>query len=253
MDLNALAAFCSKFGRQLMESGGEIYRVEDSIRRLTQAYGVPEAHVFAIPSCLIVSLTPAQGQPITRLCRIPAHGIDLDHLERCNALCRRLCREVPPPEQALQLLDDLIVTRPRYSNAAVLFGHAITGGFFTLFFGGSVMDFVCGCLCGLLIGLSTRFLTPIAGSNAFFRTLLSAALSSLLAQLLVLSGLGHSADTITIGALMLLVPGVALTTAMREIMAGDLISGLSHTTESVLTATAIALGTGAALALGTLL
>jgi uncharacterized membrane protein YjjP (DUF1212 family) len=52
---------------------------------------------------------------------------------------------------------------------------------------------------------------------------------------------------------MLLVPGVALTTSMREVMAGDMISGITRMTESLLTATAIALGVGAALALGTLM
>ena len=57
-------------------------------------------------------------------------------------------------------------------------------------------------------------------------------------------------DTVTIGVLMVLVPGVALTNAMREIMVGDIFSGLSRTAESILTATAIALGVMVSLAIG---
>ena len=49
---------------------------------------------------------------------------------------------------------------------------------------------------------------------------------------------------------MLLVPGMALTTAMREIMAGDIISGMSRTADAILTATAISLGVVVALAIG---
>ena len=62
-------------------------------------------------------------------------------------------------------------------------------------------------------------------------------------------GLGHNPDFITIGALMILVPGIAFTNAMRDIMAGDLTSGVNKVVEALLIATAIALGTGFVLSL----
>ena len=49
---------------------------------------------------------------------------------------------------------------------------------------------------------------------------------------------------------MLLVPGVPLTNAMREILAGDIYSGLSRAAEAILTAAAIALGVAVGIALG---
>ena len=52
---------------------------------------------------------------------------------------------------------------------------------------------------------------------------------------------------------LVLVPGVALTNAMREIMAGDIISGLSRTADAILVASAIALGTVVGLAIGQML
>ncbi len=241
MDYNALLNLGAELGCQLMESGAEIYRVEDSILRLMRAYGEPDAQVFAIPNCLWVGLTPPDGRPITRLCRIPAHGTDLDHLEQCNALCRALCRDTPPLELAHDQLRQLTTCRSRYSPSAILAGHFLVGAFFTPFFGGNLRDTLFGGLCGLSIGLTTRLLNKLAGYNAFFRTLLSSALASILALVFVRLGLANHADAITIGALMLLVPGVALTTAMREVMAGDIISGVSHVTESILTATAMQL------------
>lgn len=253
MDYNGLLNLGTELGRQLMASGAEISRVEDSILRLMQAYGVPDAQVFAIPNCLIVCLTPPQAQPITRISRIPAHGIDLDRLELCNALCRQLCRDVPDLDEAQRQVSYIADHRPRYRERAVILGHFLAAAFFTPFFGGGFWDSLCGGLCGVVIALSNRLLGHIAGSSVFFRTLLSAAVSSLLAQLFVGFGIAHNADAITIGALMLLVPGVALTTAMREVMAGDMVSGVTRMAEAVLTATAIALGTGAALALGQLL
>ncbi len=250
MDYNGLLNLGTELGRQLMASGAEISRVEDSILRLMQAYDIPDAQVFAIPNCLIVCLTAPNAEPITRICRIPAHGIDLDHLELCNALCRKLCQEHPPLDEALAQVAHIAKVRPAYREKIIILGHFLVGAFFTPFFGGGLLDSLCGGLCGVAIALSTRLLRRIAGPSVFFHTLLSAAVSSLLAQLLVRFGAAGNVDAITIGALMLLVPGVSLTTAMREVMAGDIVSGITRMAEAVLTATAIALGTGAALALG---
>ena len=66
-------------------------------------------------------------------------------------------------------------------------------------------------------------------------------------------GLAPSLDALIIGCLMLLVPGVALTNAMREIVAGDTYSGLSRTAEAILIATGIALGAAVGLGIGYIL
>ena len=99
MDYDRLITLGAELGRLLMTSGAEIYRVEESVNRLLSAYGL-EPQVFAIPNCLIVSLTTPQGHPVTRMCRIPAHGTDIELLERCNQLCRRLCQSPPAVEEA---------------------------------------------------------------------------------------------------------------------------------------------------------
>ncbi len=88
------------------------------------------------------------------------------------------------------------------------------------------------------------------GFNGFFQTLIGAAIASLLALLLTRIGVGENVDAITIGTLMVLVPGMALTNAMREIMAGDIISGVNRTAEAILTAAAISLGVVISLAIG---
>ena len=106
MEYDDLLNMGTELGYQLMFSGAEIYRVEESVYRLLTAYGL-QPQVFAIPNCLIVSLNTPQGHPITRMRRIPSHGTDIELLERCNDLCRRLCREVPPVKQAKELVDGL--------------------------------------------------------------------------------------------------------------------------------------------------
>ena len=95
----------AEMGYRLMLCGAEIYRTEDSVRRLLAAYGLKGGDVFAIPSCLIVSLKGEGAEPITRMRYVPAHGTDLELLEEYNGVCRNLCRETPDYEQAMEWLN----------------------------------------------------------------------------------------------------------------------------------------------------
>ena len=242
MDYDKLLNLGSELGRLLMHSGAEIYRVEESVTRLLCSYGV-EPQVFAIPNCLIVGFDTPDGKPLTRMCRIPAHGTDIELLERCNELCRAWCAAPVPVEEALARLPRMEGGWKQFSHKVTLLGYGITGAFFCAFFGGTLRDFCCAGLIGVILGLYMLYGHRLVGSNSFFRTVLGAALSAVLSMVLVRLGMGQHEDLITIGVLMLLVPGMALTNAMREIMAGDIISGVNRTAEVILVATAIAIGT----------
>ena len=249
MDYDALLDLSVDIGCGLLLSGAEIYRAEDSLRRLLGAYGLRNAEVFAIPNCIIAGITTPEGRPITRIRRVPGHGTDLQRLELYNELCRTLCRETPSPEAAREMIAQTEAQRREYSPVLRFFGHFLGAAAFSLFFGGSPRDALCGGICGLAIALILGFLERL-DTSAFFRTLVAAAASAALALTLVRLGLCANLDAVTIGAFMVLTPGVALTNSMREFMAGDMVSGMSHLTEALLIATAIALSTGVVLALG---
>lgn len=253
MDPDKLLNLTVSLGCLLAESGAEISRVEESAYRLLAAYGGAGAQVFAIPNCLIVSLTAEDGRPVTRMRRIGAHGTDIELLEACNALCRRLCRTVPPVDEAQRQVDDLPSSCRRHRPGVILLGYGAAPAFFCPLFGGGLSDCAAAFFCGLAVGACLLFGERWLGRNGFLRTLVCSGVASLLALLSVRSGLGHSVDVVTIGVLMLLVPGVALTNAMREFVAGDTYSGLSRTAEAILIATGIALGAAVGLGVGQIL
>ena len=253
MDPDKLLNLAAALGCRLAESGAEISRVEESVSRLLGAYGGTDPQVFAIPSCLIVSLKAADGRSVTRMQRIRSRGTDIELLEACNALCRRLCRTVPPLDEARALVERLPASCRRHRPAVVLLGYAFATAFFCPLFGGGFWDALSAFLCGLAVGACLLFGGKWLGGNSFLRTLVCSGLASLLSLLLVRSGLGRNVDLVTIGVLMLLVPGVALTNAMREFVAGDTYSGLSRTAEAILIAAGIALGAAVGLGIGQLL
>lgn len=244
MDYNILLDLATDLGYELAMSGAETFRVEESIRRVMAAYGV-EAEVFAIPNCLTVSIEAEDGQILTRMRRIGSHGNDLDAVERFNGLSRAICNRKPDPQEGKKWLDHVRRSRVYYSLPVYLLGNAIGAAGYAVFFGGNWLDCICGGICGLVVGIVTRFLENM-NANPFFRTIAAAFAMALPAYLMDTAGVCHNADAVIIGALMILVPGLLFTNAMRDIIYGDTTSGVNRIVQVILTAAALALGTAAA-------
>ena len=244
MDYNALLDLATDLGYELAMSGAETFRVEESITRVLTSYGV-EAEVFAIPNYLVVSITTDSGQPITRMRRIGYHGNDLDAVEKFNGLSRAFCNRKPEPKIGLQWLSMVKQQQIYYSRPVLYIGNFLGALGFALFFGGNWIDGLCAGVCGLLVGFITMFLDDMKANN-FFRTIAASFVLALTAYALNAMGIANNPDAVSIGALMLLVPGLLFTNAMRDIIYGDTNSGVNRIVQVLLIAVALALGTGAA-------
>ncbi len=244
MDYNSLLDVAMKLGYRLAMSGAETYRVEESINRVMAAYGI-SAETFAIPNLLIINIETPDGETLTRMRRIGFHGNDLDSVERYNSLSRRLCSEIPSPEEAMQWLRQTDSSRCKYSLPSYLLGNFLGACGFAIFFGGNYIDSLCAGFCGILVGLVNRFMDSLK-VNPFFSTIAAAFLMTLAAYAAETLGIARYTDAIIIGTLMILVPGLLFTNAMRDIIFGDTNSGINRIVQVLLIAIAIALGTGAA-------
>ena len=244
MDYNILLDMATDLGYELAMSGAETFRVEESINRVLAAYGV-ESEVFAIPNCLTVSIETNDGQILTRMRRIGSHGNDLDSVERFNGLSRAICNRVPEPREGKRWLQIVRESRLRYGMPMYLLGNFLGAAGFAIFFGGDWLDCLCGGLCGLVVGIVTRFLEKMK-ANSFFQTIAAAFTMAIVAYLMGAGSICHNPDMAIIGALMILVPGLLFTNAMRDIIYGDITSGVNRIVQVFLTAVALALGTAAA-------
>ena len=251
MDYNTLLDMATDLGYELAMSGAETFRVEESISRVLASYGL-EAEVFAIPNYLIVSILTEDGTPITRMRRIGHHGNDLDSVEKFNGLSRAFCNRRPDPKDGLKWLDYVRSQRQHYSTLVLFFGYAMGASGYALFFNGSWIDALCSAVCGMLIGLVDRVMSA-GKANQFFRTIAESFLMALLAYAMGHWGMAQSPDAVIIGALMILVPGLLFTNAMRDIIYGDTNSGVNRIVQVFLIAVAIALGTATAWNIASLL
>lgn len=240
MENQDLLNMVTTIGYLMLEHGAEIYRVEESIRRMAVSYGARAIDVFAIPSSIVVTLTPQNGNPITQTKRIQSRNTDLDKIDQLNNLCRHICQERPDIVAIRQSLAN-IQERPIYSWRTNTICTALVASAFTLFFGGSVRDAIVACVIGLALKWVVDKMEWLQ-ATAFFINIVGGFATATLALLAVRLGVADNMDKMIIGTLMNLVPGLALTNSMRDFIAGDVIAGMMKMTEALLVATGIAIG-----------
>ena len=236
---------CATFaGKLLLESGAEIYRVEDTICRICKNYGAEEADSFSLPTGIFVTVT-CQGKSVSRIVRIKNRGSNVDRIDRINSLSRKSC-QLTLSEFKKELKE--IQGTAAYSMLFKSIGGGIGAAGFVLFFDGNLNDLVFAFMIGMAVEATLLFLDR-RNFPSFFSISLCSALTSLLTILLFQISLVIDVDTVTISCLMLLVPGLAITNAIRDSLSGDLVSGTSRGMEAVLTAIAVAVGPGLVMSL----
>ena len=80
-------------GEQILLSGGEVGRVEDTVTRLCISYGAVRTDVFAITSVVFVTAVWENGEIVTQSRRIKNAGKCMRRLEDLNSLSRKICSE----------------------------------------------------------------------------------------------------------------------------------------------------------------
>ena len=231
---------CLLAGKIMLQSGAETYRVEDTMTRMATSFGILETHSYVTPTGIIFS-ADGEEPTKTKLIRISERSTDLKKVAMVNSISRQISSGDVPLHDALEQLkqiDSANITFPNWSQIAAA---SLASGCFLIMYRGGWNDFLPAMAAGGLGYLGFvkfhRFV-PIK----FFSEFLASFIIGLLSLLFVKIGWGHELDKIIIGSLMTLVPGLLITNAVRDLMAGHLVSGLSKGAEAFLTAFAIGLG-----------
>ncbi|MDF2543223.1 MAG: hypothetical protein K0S47_2941 [Herbinix sp.] len=234
-----------KAGEILLHNGAEIFRVEETMTIIAKSFGVTELDVFAISNGIFMTMNYDGSHLSTQIKHIPISSVHLGRVAAVNNLSREIAAGKYTIEEALEELDK-ISTLPYASNSMrILFAGAGSASFGYLL-GGSAADSMVAFVTGLFLYMFliaadkmkiAKVLKNVFGSAGV--TILSIALYSL--------GFGDSIDHIIIGAIICLVPGVAITTSVRDFFNGDYLAGTIHLVDAILVATCISVGVGVVL------
>ena len=227
-------------GEAMLCSGAEINRIEDTFLKLGVSYNVKEINVFVIPALITLTIRTNDGFELTQSRRILSKKIttNLYRLEKLNNIAHN-CRN---QTYSLDVLKKLILDSNKpVSIYPFLFGSALAAASFSVFFGGSLYDGLIAGLIAFLICFFQRFVSNIVSN----RIILSFLCSLFIGMIIV--GLGKNlscfhTDEILIGDIMLLIPGIAVTISVRDIILGDTISGSLRLIDSMFLTGGLALG-----------
>lgn len=218
-----------EIGAALIESGGEVSRSEDTVYRINQACSAKSIQVWAFPSVIAATITTSSGRTLTQTRCVNQEDINLAELDRLNSLSRRICSGDP-------VYFDITKNREYTRRFDILCTFLATAAF-CIYFGGQAADAFFAGIIGILI---SNYRSNITAS--FTSVLLDSTVAGLLSFVPQIIGLHCHADNIIIGTIMLLVPGLTVGNAMRDMISGDIYAGLMRLTNAVLCALAIALG-----------
>lgn len=226
----------------MLTGGAEVARAEDTVSRMAAACGCARRDVYVTPTLIVGTFSADDGFSFTASRRVDGAKGNMNQVEQANALSRRFCA-APMPAAALHEEVERITALPLYPAWVNLLASLLMAGAFAGVFGGSLSDSLGAALCGLAVWLAERVLRRI-GMKDMIRTLLCSVMTGILAVLMVKAGIARSADKTIIGTIMLMIPGLALVTALRDMINGDLTSGVTELLAALVRAMMIAVGTG---------
>ena len=227
-------------GEGMLVSGAEVHRVEDSVKRMCSAFGAVRTDVFIITSSMIVTIHTDDGNIVTQTRRITSTGTNIERLHRLNALSRDICAKKYTMEQARAECTKINAERP-YPYILELVACAFIAGSFTLFFGGDWIESLVSLIVGTIVKL-IAFVTDKMLTNKIFAKFICTFFAAVLAYGAVKMSVIPNIDTVMIGNIMSLIPGIGFTNALRDLFIGDSIAGSLRFSEAALGAVAIAAG-----------
>ncbi|WP_138494674.1 threonine/serine exporter family protein [Paenibacillus pinistramenti] len=232
---------CMLAGKIMLQSGAETYRVEDTMIRIAQAVGLSSSHSYVTPTGIIFQ---AGGPEAAKLIRIAERTTDLEKVASVNSISRKLVSGEIGAEEASDLLRQIDSSSHAYPVGLQIAAASIASGCFAIMFGGQARDFIPALVSGGLGYTAVLFFHRLIKVK-FFAEFTTSLLIGLVSYLFIYLHIGLELDKIIIGSVMPLVPGLLITNAVRDLMAGHLVSGLSRGAEAMLTAFAIGAGVAA--------
>ena len=228
-------------GEQMLLSGAEVHRVEDSLTRICTAFGATRVDVFIITASMVLTVHDSDGLPYTQTRRIFGAGTDFNRLSKLNALSRKICsnKNITYEEIKSELCE---ITKAKIYPLWVEFAfYSVIAMAFTLFFGGTFVQSLVSLVIGFIVRYFILFSDKFVKNKIFTKFLSSFGLTALSFLALNIK-IVNSVDEIIIGNIMVLIPGVGLTNSLRDLFTGDSMAGVLRFIEALLTALAIALG-----------
>jgi uncharacterized membrane protein YjjP (DUF1212 family) len=248
--LNTRIAFLVELARRLHKYGTSAPRLEMAVSGVAQRLGLA-AEVWSSPTAIIISFADlGQGEEglaqVTQVVRLSPGDVNLDRLCRADDIADQVIDGKLDLREGFRQLRALDLPDTRREQAKVIASYGLSAASIAaLFLHSSWVDVVVAGVVGVLIGWitvlsATRPRLSVASDaiSALVATTVAIVVSALVVPLAIKS--------VVLSSLIVLVPGMSLTTAVREISSQHLVSGMARMGGAMSTLLKLAFGTLAA-------
>ncbi len=234
-------------GVLLLQSGGEVRRVSKTMEHILNHCGYHDYHIFVISNGIFATLNEGSEDRCHVVRRVTMKPMNLDIVIRVNEISRQLTSSALTPEEAYKAFYAVDDNRVPHEKELLILASGVSGAAFTAILGGgNVSEIVTALFLGAILQVilslfpdsTPKFLADIMGSFC---------ISSIIA-LLCHTFMPLRMSALIPGVIIVMVPGVAFTTSIRDFLQGDFLSGVIHLADALLTAIGICVGIGMALA-----
>jgi uncharacterized membrane protein YjjP (DUF1212 family) len=247
--LQARIGFVVELARRLHEYGTAAPRLEDVVNLVSARLGLA-CNVLSTPTSIVMSFSdPAREDglaEITQVVRVPPGEVNLERLCQVDEIAdqvidgrldlaagRRRLREVGQAR------------RSRRGEAGLVASYGVSAASIAAILHTGWSGIAAAGLIGLLIGLV--YLASVGRPNiAAAAEAISALLATLIATAVAVYVVPLAVRSVVIASLIVLMPGMTLTTAVRELSSQHLISGTARMMGALATLLKLAFGTLAA-------
>ncbi|HEX9166046.1 MAG TPA: threonine/serine exporter family protein, partial [Gemmatimonadales bacterium] len=232
-------AFVLRLGRALHGSGEPTPRIEDTLEEMATRLDL-QAQFFVTPTSIFAAFGPEETQH-THLIRTSPSGTNLGKLSRVDGIARQVLRGGLTPAEGMARLDAIENEPPLMHPWFRVLGSALASACAGRFVGGGLREMGVAAAAGTALGL----LSILAARREALARLYE-PISAFVAAIIVSVGAfaldGISYPRAVLASLVVLFPGMVLTTAMQELTVGHLTSGTTRLFSAVTTFLSIGFG-----------
>jgi uncharacterized membrane protein YjjP (DUF1212 family) len=217
-----LITFLAELAAAMHISGANADDLERQVYELGRRFDV-EAHCFALPTMLTITVENGLSGQSSKLVRLPAYDYNMTRLIALKDLHRKLWSLEQLPEAELQLQTIMAAASP-WSRWQMVVSGLVLSSAIALLLGGGLPEMAAAGLIGALFVQIFLWLASRPGLSPIMPVLLCtyAALAAYGLNMLIPM---TSPFVVILASIVLLLPGFTITIAMIELATGNLLAG----------------------------
>ena len=240
-DIEYICEFACHLGMGILSNGGTLERANDKMTLICQSYGLKDISIFSLSSILILSAKDEDGFTCSRQIKVKSNGIHVEKLNRYNALAFQVCTQRPKPETLMPNFEKMGIVLFDYAPWMTLFGFCLALSCLCRMFGGNIQDILCVNISTIIMyGISSILNSP--GMNSIIKNFISMFVAASLAIFYMHFKIGKNIEVILITNAFMIIPGIPMVNAIRNILQGNEMNGIIELLKVVLETFAILVG-----------